>query len=42
MIPGDKYHRQQARYVWLFVGAFVACIVLASVISCVATVAGAR
>ncbi len=38
MTPGDEYHRRQARYIWLFVGLFVACVAAASLLGWVATI----
>ncbi len=38
MIPGDEYHRRQARYIWLFVGLFVACVAAAWVVAAVVSI----
>ncbi len=40
MIPGDEYHRRQARYIWLFVALFVGCVAAASAVAAVVAIAG--
>ena len=40
MTPGDEYHRRQARYIWLFVGLFVACVAVASAVAATVAIAG--